>query len=356
MGFCVYRAVFAVLVCLSLAGRVGAQTPNPSEMYDRVLSEAIGAFKARQWTKARALFERAHELSPSARTLRGIGVTAYEGGEYVAAIHALEAALVHPERQLPGDLREGTRVLIAQARERVGSLLLTLEPAQAQVRCDGRNIAPEPDGSLLLDPGVHVLAVEAEGFVAHERSVTITGDQRTALHVALERASPVVVPEPAVAPDTVAPVPALSVTKSAASDALHAPTTVDLRVRTERDAPPEPRALLNTRGRRILAYGTLSTSVLGLAASVAIVTRAGNLNQDLRDDCAAFSMGICPESFAAPRKATIARYERGFGATAAVTAGAAVAAAVLFTLDLLERRRERRARRRPITPAPVAAP
>jgi tetratricopeptide (TPR) repeat protein len=133
-------------------------------LYDEVLAEAIRAHQARDWTRAREQFERAYALYPNARALRGIGVAAFEDGQYSSAIRALEAALQHPERPLPDDLRELTRLLIGQARARVGLVRVERSPPDALVFVDGAAAVFEPDGGLLLDPGVHELRVEAAGW------------------------------------------------------------------------------------------------------------------------------------------------------------------------------------------------
>jgi hypothetical protein len=330
-----WLAIFA-----GFLARAQAEAPETRELYDRVLSEAISAFKARQWTRARDLFERAHEMSPSARTLRGIGVTAFEGGEYVAAIHALEAALVHPEKQLPEELREGTQVLIEQARERVGTLTLTLTPAEAAVRCDGSDLTREPDGSLLLDPGPHVLSFTAEGFVGQEHGLTIAGKETHSLVVSLE----------ALAAPPPAPPLALAITEHSApiaraSLAATGPTLL-LRKKEQQPMPSAPQAMLSRRGRRFFAYGTLAVTVGAIATSAALFARSTELNDELHEWCPGEG-GVCPEQYvdaANDRKAKIGRYQRAFGTTIGLGVGAGIASVTLWTLDRIQHRRARRAR------------
>jgi hypothetical protein len=294
-------------------------------MYDRVLEEAIVAFKARHWTKARLLFERAHELSPSARTLRGIGVSAYEGGDYAAAIHALEAALVHPERQLPPDLREGTALLVQQARERVSMVGLVLEPSDALVRCDGRVTEREPDGSLMLDLGVHLLTFEAPGFTSSERNLTVHAGQSASLRITLVRESAN---------------SSMAFVREPASEAL-APTTALPKVQLDeqqRDALSRPDAASTVHStRRMVAYGTSFTTLAAAATAVALLIRGRHLNQRLHDVCDAQPSG-CDASYAGSRQATIERYERGFNGTVAVSIGAGLTSAALWTVELIQRR------------------
>ena len=64
-----------------------------SRQYTSLLEEAVSEYDARRYEEARALFRKAHDISPNARTLRGIGMASFELREYVEALRALEGAL-----------------------------------------------------------------------------------------------------------------------------------------------------------------------------------------------------------------------------------------------------------------------
>ena len=79
------RAVSLLAVVLSLLfcfaaqaqDKKGAQDKsNPA--YSKALASAMAEYELGNWTEARALFEQAHELNPNARTLRAIGLCAFE--------------------------------------------------------------------------------------------------------------------------------------------------------------------------------------------------------------------------------------------------------------------------------------
>ena len=346
MRWCLLCVLVAWLaVSAGFVARTRAETPEATELYDRVLAEAISAFKARHWSRARDLFQRAHEMSPSARTLRGIGVTAFEGGEYVAAIHALEAALVHPQKQLPPDLREGTRVLIEQARARVGVVTVALTPEDADVRCDGEGLTRENDGSLLLDPGPHVLSFSAPGFVAQEHGLNISGKDRQSLLVALEPEPPKLAASPSLPSEDARKAKAPSALASLAPPAIALMTLPREQPPTASAPPPAP--LLNARGRRVLAYGTLAVTLAAIGTSAALFLRSTQLNNELHEWCPDPG-GVCPAEYIEPandRKDKIGRYQRAFGTTIGLSVGAGLASITLWTLEHVERRRERRARR-----------
>jgi len=55
--------------------------------------DAVAEYEAGHYQEARALFRQAHEKSPTARTLRGIGMASFELRDYVEATRALTASL-----------------------------------------------------------------------------------------------------------------------------------------------------------------------------------------------------------------------------------------------------------------------
>ena len=91
------------LICALSSGSARAQaTDDPEELLKAALTE----FKAGRWNEAYALFERLHREEPSARTLRGMGLSANESSRYSAAITDLKAALLEARRQHDGAHRK----------------------------------------------------------------------------------------------------------------------------------------------------------------------------------------------------------------------------------------------------------
>src|SRR5262245_44240118 len=86
----------AWLLCCgwALSPRAQAQASGgDAAAYRSAVDDAVSEFAAGRFEEARALFKRAHQLSPNARTLRGLGMTAFELRAYVQAIRELRAAL-----------------------------------------------------------------------------------------------------------------------------------------------------------------------------------------------------------------------------------------------------------------------
>jgi hypothetical protein len=77
-----------------------------TQAYRSLISDAAAEYDAKHFAEARALFRRAHELEPSARTWRGIGMAAFELRDYVKSLRALEASLVDSRLPLIGSERD----------------------------------------------------------------------------------------------------------------------------------------------------------------------------------------------------------------------------------------------------------
>ena len=157
-------------------------TNNPE--YDRLLKEALGEFQLGNWTEARALFERAHELNPSARTLRAIGLASFEEKSYAAAAAYLTAALSDQRRPLTDEQRSEAEYALKRSLSYVAQYELEVSPEDARVRVDQR----EPimlDGKILLDPGKYQLEVTADGYQLTRESIVARPRESLRLRIEL---------------------------------------------------------------------------------------------------------------------------------------------------------------------------
>jgi tetratricopeptide (TPR) repeat protein len=194
-----------LLVAAALWAVVSFARAEPPD-YAALIRKAVVEFQAGAWEEARALFRAAHELEPSARTLRGLALTAFELHRYVDCIVEFEAALAHPARPLDESQRAEAEKLLARAREFVSPYSITTEPADAEVLVDGA--APvRRDGALLLDPGLHTLTVQAPEFRPREQQLRVAAGEKRTLHVALSRENVAAPPAPPVTPVATPPGP-----------------------------------------------------------------------------------------------------------------------------------------------------
>lgn len=200
------RARLAFVFWLTFTAQAAAQQPaDPAgaegEAYATAIARAVQEFEFGHYAEARAAFRAAHELSPSARTLRGLGQSEFELRNYRESIALLRQALASKERPLGPALRQDALSLLHRAEAYVARYRLDLEPADARVLVDG--VAPadgadcpeaevacqDAGGShptdLVLEVGDHVVLVRAEGYEDAQRELRVTGRTDAVLHIRL---------------------------------------------------------------------------------------------------------------------------------------------------------------------------
>lgn len=162
-----------------------APAEEATSEYDEAVRSALAELSAGHLAEARAHFQRAHALSPSARTLRGLGLVEYELGHYVRAVALFEEALTSEVRPLTPRLREQVRELVENARGFIGAYRIRLVPRDAQLRIDGEARPLLPGEVVELDAGDHTLMIEREGYVTQRRRIDVNGGERAELSLAL---------------------------------------------------------------------------------------------------------------------------------------------------------------------------
>ena len=178
----------ALALALALLATSTAEAQPRS--YARVLREAIGEFERGNFEEARALFLDAFELEPSARLLRGAGMASFELREYVTAHRQLRQALDEERRALTDAQRAETEELLARTETFLGRFRFVVEPEDAELTIDLRVPEPEPDGTVLLDVGEHVVAAQAEGHLPTDRRIVVAGGEEETITLALEPEAP----------------------------------------------------------------------------------------------------------------------------------------------------------------------
>lgn len=183
------RSVVCAVVILSWS--VALAAAQDDAQYETLISRALSEHKAGNFAEARALFLRAHEVHPSARTLRGLGIEEFELRNYLECITRLEAALASQERPLEGALRRQTEELLSRARTFVSRIELELTPLPGDVRIlvDGVPAELSEELALALPVGEHEIEIRAEGYEREKRRLSVMGGQRRALSIELRPTS-----------------------------------------------------------------------------------------------------------------------------------------------------------------------
>lgn len=165
---------------------LGFDTRASSSAYNRYVADGVAEHSVGHWAEARALFRRAHELEPSARTLRVLGMTAFELREYPDAVRELSAALSARRHPLSPAQRRQVSELLERADTFVGRFQLELEPPHARVESGGMELVRESDGSVLLPLGRQLLSIQAVGYRPSQRTIMVDGSDGAKLQFGLE--------------------------------------------------------------------------------------------------------------------------------------------------------------------------
>jgi tetratricopeptide (TPR) repeat protein len=177
--------LWLVLCVASLfAPRLTRADDGDSPEYSEAVSLGVAEFDARNFIEARAHFMHAHTLRPNARTLRALGMVAFELKKYVESVDYLGQALASKERPLAADQQRQAEELFARANGYIARLTLQVTP-KAELSVDGVPLRLPPDGALLLEAGDHVLELKAAGYISDRRKVEIRGGERETLRIAL---------------------------------------------------------------------------------------------------------------------------------------------------------------------------
>lgn len=156
--------------------------------YHALVERAVRARDGGDYAKARDLFQQAHRIYPSARSLRALGMVAFELGEYVESCQLLEEALHSEIRVLDATSRRKTHDLLVRARQFVGEIELELAPkdvAGVMLQVDGVS-TPYAGAPLMLGAGEHQVTVTAPGYELEEHRLTVQGGKVQRLTLAMQ--------------------------------------------------------------------------------------------------------------------------------------------------------------------------
>ncbi|GAB4114048.1 MAG: hypothetical protein OHK0013_49110 [Sandaracinaceae bacterium] len=175
---------------LALVAPTAAQDRASQMAYQRLITDAVGEFDAGRWEEARALFAQAHEIAPSARTLRGMGMCAFELRDYDEAVRLLSEALLDTRRPLTRRQRTEVEDLVRRARAFLGRFRIVTEPPGATIWIDDAPVAPDAEGVIALEVGMHVIEARLDGHAPLQRRLEVRGEEDETLTLALDPLAP----------------------------------------------------------------------------------------------------------------------------------------------------------------------
>ncbi len=174
--------ICAVLAIFSpVASAAGAETEA-----DGLIARGLELRRQEKQTDALDLFQRAHAIAPSPRTLGQMGLVEASLQRWAAAEDHVTAALATPEDPWVRKNRGFLARALATSRGHVGELEI-IGPAGTEISIDG-----QPAGSL---PAIHVVrrsegqavvTASGAGFKDFAKTVSIAGGARTSLAIVLD--------------------------------------------------------------------------------------------------------------------------------------------------------------------------
>ena len=183
-------SAFTLVAFLFSSVTVRAAEPPDAAQYRSLLADAVSEYEARRFDEARALFRRANDLSPNARTLRGIGMASFELRDYVEAYRALQGSLADKRKPLTPEQRRQIEALLERTKAFTGHFGIRTIPLDSIVRIDGEVPFIEQDGRVTLGLGRHSIAVDAIGRIGEVRDIHVFGGENRDLEFQLRLIEP----------------------------------------------------------------------------------------------------------------------------------------------------------------------
>lgn len=252
--------------------------------------------------EALRLFQRAHQIHPSNRSLAQMGLAEKSIRNYVDAERHLRKALASSEDEWITEHRPTLEMALQIVQKQLAWLVVQASVRGAEVTVNGASIGTTPlEAPYRVVAGVVVVEVDAPGYRAWRASQTLPAGNRTVVTANLERLS--MTPPPPVT----------------------APASTSETGRGARDAPPDQRQRWTP-----WILSTAAVSAAGIGVGVGLGVRTVRL-KNRRDS-------ICPEPACADARGVqldgqARKAARGSTAGFAVGAAAGVGALVLWIAE-----------------------
>jgi len=172
-----------------------AQTPtNPRAR--AAFTEGVALLRRERFVEAMPLLEEATRLDPTPTAWFDLALAYRGAGRIAAAATAFERYLAAPEPGAPEVRLRAIRDELSTLLRSVARLRIDVTPATATVRVDGRE-AQLSQGELRVDPGTHVLEIDAPEHLPARREITPQAGMSMMLEVRLQpRVAAVTSPAP----------------------------------------------------------------------------------------------------------------------------------------------------------------
>jgi tetratricopeptide (TPR) repeat protein len=179
------RIIVAALAIFAASPALAQPAPTPEEVQQAQVrwNEGKAYFDAGNFEAARVAFKQAYTVFPHAAFLQNLGEAELRTGRHVEAARHFTAFLRASSTGSPAQ-RELAKKSLAKAAERLGSIIVTTNVDDAEIRIDDEVVGRSPLGSLawFVEPGRHLITARKDGYLdGTERIDVAIGPPRSVL-------------------------------------------------------------------------------------------------------------------------------------------------------------------------------
>jgi hypothetical protein len=174
----------ALCASLLISTSVFAQAPTQGAA-GKLFENALEEINARNWPKAWELLSAAYKLDPRPEYAVNLGIVELKLERPRDAAEHLSFFLREATNASPGD-RQRAEKKLTEAKSKIGTVLVRVEPTSAEVRLDGRPVGTSPlAGPLYVEPGRRTFEARKEGLPSESQGVEVEAGAESVVELKL---------------------------------------------------------------------------------------------------------------------------------------------------------------------------
>jgi tetratricopeptide (TPR) repeat protein len=181
-------AILAVLGATRAASAQPAPTPEEVQQAQVRWNEGKAYFDAGNFEAARVAFKQAYTVFPHAAFLQNLGEAELRSGRNVEAARHFTAFLRSSSSGSPAQ-RELAKKSLARASERLGSIVVSTNIDDAEIRVDDELVGRSPLGTFpwYVEPGRHMVTARKDGYLDGAERIDVAAGPARSVHVRVQR-------------------------------------------------------------------------------------------------------------------------------------------------------------------------
>jgi tetratricopeptide (TPR) repeat protein len=169
------------------APHVDPAAPTGDEV-DTLFYRAQQAFDEGRFEDALMQLARAWERRQSYDIAGNLGIVELKLGRVLDAAEHLDFALHNFPQNEDASLRIGLQSKLEEARSQVGTIVLRVEPPDAEVVVNGRRVGPGiQEGKVFVGAGVVTILARSKGFLEEQRTLTMEKGEQIEVVIELRK-------------------------------------------------------------------------------------------------------------------------------------------------------------------------